>query len=348
MSETTQSSQTSAGMESAQGTAAQPKKSQTGAQPKPKAGVPAQASSRTGRSAGGEGSDDIHSPEGKEPEGSDGSARKEWNLPEDFDLDAADEDTLKRLEKWKKKIKVNGKEQVVSLSDALRYMQKDLATQQSLQPLSQKAQQLDAILHALKSDPTGLMERMGLNVDEIAKQRVAQHLRLQAMSEEQRAAYQASQERDQYKQLAQKLYQQELQRKQQADMQAARKQIEGEFVDAFQKAGIKINHPLALTSAVQFLRAEKANNPDATAHDIMPKVKNYLQSLSKVNVSSLSAAELVDFLGAEKVNALREHLVSQATGQPVRTGVVAERPTSKQSKAMTADEYREMIDKQFG
>lgn len=280
------------------------------------------------------------------------SERPLIDLPEDFDLDTTDEALLKKLAGWKKKIKVNGKEQVVPLLEAIKYMQKDMSTQQRMQAIEPRAQILDRILQGLESDPDGTLEQLarakGIDLEDLAKKRVMRQIQLQAMTEDQRGRYDAEQKAQKYEDHFRKLQEKEQQQAHQQGVQASLQKLSGQFLEAFKSAGLNIKHPMALSAAADFFAAERQANPDATVHDVMPKVKNFLNTLSKQSISSLSGADLYEFLGKDAVESLRTHILQTALGQkgqkaPIKTDQPKDRAT-----AMTADEYREMQRKRFG
>lgn len=341
-----------AGMAGEKGAAQQSKGASTDTRAGTKsAGTATGATGAKGR-AGGESLNDMAQNASRESRSGDEPTETKWGLPEDLDLDAADEELIKKILKGKKKLKINGKEQVVSLDEAFRYMQKDLSTHQRNMELQKAAEERDALIQALQANPAAVMEKLGHNFDELAKQRIAEKLRLQAMSEEQRAAYEERQKREQVEQSYNQLVQQIAQAQREQAKSASAQKWQSQIVDALEKSGIPIKHPMALKATAQFLAAErKAGNADVTAYDVMPRVKEFLETLSKSYISTMKPADILQWLGKEAEESIRQSFIDRVKDPMEPSRQTAAKPfnadPSSRRNIMNPDQFREELDKKF-
>jgi hypothetical protein len=315
------------------------------------------ATANSGRAAGPAGSQSTHdldSAKEQDAESSDGTVKAKWDLPEDFDLDAADEDTLKKLQKWKKKIKINGKERVVGLFDAIRYLQKDLAADEKLHVTNQLARQHQALVESLRNDPISVLKQAGHNIDEIAKQRISEQLQLQAMSPEQRQAYEAAKEAQYYRSVLEKMQAQKQEQQRNMAKEGAQQKWQTQIIDAMEKAGLPYKSPIALKAATQFILAErKKGNTDVTAYDVMQDVKDFFQENAKAFLSQMHPKDVLAFLGKESSEGLRSAFLEDVQ-DPIQSKAFTETPGGKYDAArvkprdvISPEEYREQLFNKF-
>lgn len=292
--------------------------------------------------------------------GSKGTGDREDNapqvpdLPDEFDLDAVDEQTLQKLQRWKKKVKVNGKEKDASLADLIRYAQKEMSADERMMRASEIEKRYDTMVNLLKTNPIGLLEKIGLNVDDLAKQRVLERYQYEQMSPEQRQALEAKREAEEYKE---RFLQMEKERLQKIEADNTEKRVQHwqkSIVTALQKSGLP-PEPLVASLTANFVRAQrKAGFKDTQAEDVIPQVQDFCVQMARYFMKSVPTSQLFKALGDDFETNIRKYLL-ESVQNPIRPGfrqtpegVPSDSKEARGRRAMTADEYREHLNNRFG
>ena len=302
----------------------------------------------------GESLDVAKNSRSKDTTSSNESARTQFSLPDELDLDTLDEESLKKLAKWKKKVKVNGREEVINFDQMMRYSQKEFAADKKMKEASEATKKLQILEEALRSDPGGVLEKLGLDVDELAKQRIAYQLQLQAMSEEQKQALYAKEEAERYKQELLHFKQQQAKQMEEQETNLARTRWAQEFKSAFEQSGLPPDE-LNLKLAAQFVLANrKAGFKDYSAHDAIPLVKDYCLKMAKFYMQSMPLQDIFKELGDDFDKKVRGFLMERVKN-PMSTRSVDSAPAtppepkdSRGRKFITPDQMRENLHKRFG
>lgn len=287
-------------------------------------------------------------------EGGPESDRKTFDLPEEFDIDSADEETLKKLSKWKKKIKIDGKEMTVPFLDSYRYLQKELAADKRMNEGVKAKQEKEELLLQLKENPRAVLESLGHDVRELAKTTLLQQIEYDQMSESEKRALHAEQEMQKYKN---QLLAQEQAKAQQEEAEYRIRSSENwqkQIVGALEKSGLP-KDPLCLKLTAQFVLANrKAGYSDFSAEDAVPMVKDFCTQMARYYMKSVPMPDLFKALGDEWDSSVRKYLLDQA-GNPIKeqfkqppSGRKGEVPSGRnQEKFINADQWRENMEKRF-
>ena len=256
---------------------------------------------------------------------------------------------------WKKKIKVNGKEQTIGLSEAFRYLQKELAADEKMKHSSQTEKAHKQLIEALRSNPIPVLEQMGYDVDELAKQRIHQRLQFESMSEDQRRAYQAQQEAEQWKQRLLAEHKQRAEHQEAQLKTASLQKWQTGVIHSLQNAGLPPD-PLTAKLALQVVLSNReAGYNDFSVDDAIPYVKDFCLQMAKYYYKAVPTADLLKALGSEFDQGLRKFYLEKAQNpiqekfkdRPVGN-FKKEKSDDPRGKTMSPDEYRDHLRKTIG
>ncbi len=100
------------------------------------------------------------------------------------DLDLTTQEK-KAVEKFKKKLKVGGKEIEVDEDELVRRAQMGYSADEKWQEAAKMRKQMETFVSMLQEDPAAALEKMGFNVDEMAERRIEQRIQEMKKSPEQ-------------------------------------------------------------------------------------------------------------------------------------------------------------------
>lgn len=252
-------------------------------------------------------------------------------------------------------IKVSGQERKFDLRkpDEAAYLKRQLAKVEGADKAfeegalsKKKAQQF---FEALKTNPRGVLEAMGYNVPDLAKQVLAEELKFAQMDERDRAIY----ERDQKLQA----YQVEEQKRAALQQEQIAKEAENKYR---QKFDIEITNALAQSNlpktdytvqriAKYLLEAKQRGYRDATAADVIDTVqKDYMRDFQAM-FQGQSVDKLQELVGKDFFDKLRNHDIGQIK-DPAREQFVkkpngsAELRSNAVGKKYSWEEYQKILD----
>lgn len=340
---------------SAQAATSQPTPNSGQGEGKPSVPSPSRVASKGKAAGSSQGSAPSGSAGGTDTVSRETTAPAEFNFPDELDFDTLSDETRAKLKNWKTKLKINGQERQMSVLDAMRYGQKEWAADERMQKSSQIEKQHNALIQQLRANPLGLLEQLGVPVDELSKQRIAERIQFESMSPEQQEAFRARHEAETYKQ---QLLQQEQERVAQQTEQAkdmARGKWEKNMLEALQKSGLP-NDPLVMKLTAQFVLANRQKGfNDFTAEDAIPMVRDFCAQMARYYFNALPPADLFKELGNDFDTRIRKHLLEQVQN-PIKEVFKQAPPdstgagTARDSKGryLTPDQAREALRKKFG
>jgi DNA repair exonuclease SbcCD ATPase subunit len=251
----------------------------------------------------------------------------------DGELQAAAEDagmTPNQIQNLKKKLKlkIDGEEveEEIDWADEeglKRHLQKAKAFDKRAQEFAEYKNQVEQLVKMLKEDPETLLERAGLNVDELAEKRLSRKIEEMKKSPEQLEKEKMQKELEEYRKKA-KAAEEEKQRAEQERMrneQAA--EIENEIMKALDGGKTKLpkNNPRVAMRIGQMMYIATQNGyPNVTPKDVLPIVeKEWFDELRSYFDESSE-----DFI---------EEIVGKHNFDRVRKKRLAKRPAAKTTTA---------------
>lgn len=255
-------------------------------------------------------------------------------------------------EKKKYKLKVYENEEEYDEDEVLKMAQKVRAADFKFQKAAELDKARAAWLESVKGNPWDVFDKLGLDADELAERRLAEKLRLQMMSPEQKEAYEAKLERDRLKkqleetERARKEEKESLEKDEYERLKSQYAQeLDSNLPKVFKELGIAAT-PRRIARAIEFIEAH------ASTHGKVPDFKQAISMAEKdlekdfeEFLPKMSVDQLMKMLPREVRDAIRKYELDELKQQnPLRT---KDRPTAtpqkRVSKAvrMSSDEWFE-------
>lgn len=238
------------------------------------------------------------------------------------------------------KLKVDGQEIEETLDfndeEALkRYIQKSKAFDKRNNEYVQYKSQVDQLLHMLETDPEGLLEKMGYNLDEAAEKRLARKIEEMKKSPEQIEREKMEKELNDLREEKKRIQEE----KDKAEMERMRnesaQQIESEISEALSASGSTLpqRNPIVLQRIAQtMLTAMNNGYPNVTAKDVIPLVeKQWREELNSL-FSVLPEDTIEMLVGKSNLDRHRKKYVSAKKVQTATAKQVAKDTGYKQQE----------------
>lgn len=247
--------------------------------------------------------DETEVPEGQENEGLETPApkAKEPALPDKITL----------------KVKVMGEEKLVTATtkEITDLVQKGLAADDKFKSAARKEQQLEKAAQIAQEDPFVALQRLGVSaekIEEAAIALIANRLKEEEMSPEQKTQRERDQKLSKYEQEEQKRQQEKSRSEaQEKDHQEATR-MGNLFGEALQKAGLP-KDSVTFRRMLHFARAavKQGEMDSLTADKLAGLVKKSLDSDLRTHYGTLEGKSLLDSLGTDFVRRIQKALSAQ-------------------------------------
>lgn len=276
--------------------------------------------------------------------------------PADAELaDKTAAEVKKEIERRKYKGRVDGQDREYELSDdevAVR-LQKGEASEKRMQEAAEIRKAAQMLVEDLRKDPWSVLQdpTFGINLEEIAEQRLAEKYRAESLPEDQRKAYELE------KQV--KAYQDQESRRKETEKLQHQKQMEADvykreearFMAAADKHGLpKDLDTLAAMAEVALMNHEYGIelNEDQLAMEVLAKQDKPLAGLKK-----LKGGDLLKKLGDDVVNEVLRAKVAEFKGKQINPQPPAppaqeggdEKPNPFERKTLSMREWRDAMRK---
>ncbi len=246
------------------------------------------------------------------------------------------------------KIKVNGKEETVdfdlSNDDAvIKELQKSRAFDVKSKEFSTKSQQFDEIMQMLQRDPESVLEKLGLDVDQIAEKRLEK-----AVEKMKKSPEQLEQEKLRFElETLKKEKEQAQKEREMAQLEQYKNQVASEINSDIQtsldsaKSFLPKNADTLERVARYMFYAMENGHPTVTAKEVLPLVeREYKEQLRRT--FDASPEEIIEMLvGEDNINRLRKKRI--AAQRNVRTETA--RQVAKDTGKTTNQQEREKAEK---
>jgi hypothetical protein len=248
------------------------------------------------------------------------------------------------------KLKVNGKEitRKLDLSDEeaiTRELQKAYAGQLAMQKQKELEKTYEEDVRALLEDPFATLEKLGLNPDELAEQRIRAKVEELQKSPEQREREQLQRElaaeREKLKQIEEEKARVE---KEQLEQQAAI-QLENEILEALDAhTRLSANPKIIGRIADMMYWAEENGFPGTSAKEVLPLVEQEIRDEVRQMMDEMPEEMMEEYIGKKNLERLRNKRLSAKKPNNISnvkptTEAVQAKKEEKPKKKMRAKDY---------
>jgi len=246
------------------------------------------------------------------------------------------------------KLKVNGEEvEIKSRDEMVRLAQLGMASNKKFEEASKLRKDAEGFITRLKSDPLSILQHpsLGINFDEIAEQHVWNKLQAEQMTPQEREFRANQQELEQYRAQEAKLKQENDARASEEMAEKYRQDWSVKFKSAIEQGGLP-STDWTVSRMAGYMREALQRGMDIEPADVVHLVKQDFIKAQQQFYSSMDPDAMIQVLGADTVDKIRKHQVSQykqAQSQPVKT---AAQPTQNQGRTYSSvDEMREAMNR---
>lgn len=252
------------------------------------------------------------------------------------------EEQAKRLYK----VKVNGEEKEVSEDELIRGYSKGAGADKAFHEASMTKKQVNALIQRLQEDPFGVLSdpRLGVDVRKAAEEYLFKQLQDEMLPEEQRKLKAAEKELAELKEFKQKQveaakqYQMAQLEKHYAD------QFSNQIIQAVETSGLPKNE--RTVSRIAYYMSEGLKRGlNLKPEMVIPLVKEDMEAEFKAHFSGMNPDQIAQFLGEDKLKAVREHDLSRLKNpaQPAAKKTTQENRSEQPKKRMKISEHFENL-----
>lgn len=241
-----------------------------------------------------------------------GAAAGEGGSAENAEAKPQPTEAQKEAWRLKTKLKVFGKEEEIDYDeeDVVRDLQQLRALRKQFGPAVETSKKAHQVLELLGKSPIEALAAAGHDVKALARQMLAQEAKVEAMSPEERRAYELEQELNALKSERQ----QEQEVRQKAEREAKNQEIaernEQRYMGLLQKSGLQQTHEnlfyLVETDSLMRKRGVELND-----EQLLGETNRRMGGVAKGWLKALPVEKAVQELGPEFIQAVLQHMVAQ-------------------------------------
>lgn len=254
--------------------------------------------------------------------------------------------------KKKLKIKVDGEESEMEVDfnndeELKKHMQKSKAFDKRLKEHAAYKSQVDSLLEMLKNDPEGLLEKMGVNVDDLSEKRLSRKIEEMKKTPEQIENEKMNKELEDLRAEKKKLNDEKEKNELERMKNVAAQQIESDISDALSdaKSSLPKNNPLVMQRIAQtMLLAMKNGYENISAKDVIPLVERQWKEELKQLFDSSDEQRLEDLVGKANLDKYRKQKVANRPKVQTTTAKQAAQDTGTKK---TAAKEEKPVNKKF-
>lgn len=288
----------------------------------------------------GEGSESL--------EGNDSEPKTKESKEKPKEADEKEGKEPKAPDKIKIKTKINGeeKEEELSVEDITKNYQKYKAADQKFSEAARLRKEAEYTLRYLKENPAEVLEKLGLNVTELAENHIAEIIKMESMTSEQREAHKIIKENERLKKLNE---QSELTQKHQIIAQKTQEvyeKINAEIIDVLKESKLP-KKPFVVARIASLLKAQVGKPEKLSTKQIVEGIKKQDAEYTREILKEMDGEDIAEILGAEIVDKVRKHNVSKFKSNSKFKSSNAGRQNAKASgkkEVMTFDDFDAYID----
>lgn len=222
----------------------------------------------------------------------------------------------KEAYRLRRKLKVFGKEEEVDLDEdgIVRELQKKRALEKKFSDFEQARRRAERIIELAEKDPVGFLQELGKDPDALARQRVAEKARLEAMTEQERELHELRQWKKQQEEAAAKAKEQAEKQKKEALKADLVKKNNERFIKALEKSGLPKTYE-SLYFMAETARIALDDGIEYTDEELAKETARRLDNLTERYLGSLDGPALTKKLGPKRVQAILEAAVAEFDAQ---------------------------------
>jgi hypothetical protein len=240
-------------------------------------------------------------------------------------------------------VTIDGKKQTLTREQMILKAQKAHAADLRFDQADKTRKQTEALLDQLAAQPEATLERLGIDLDELAEKRMALKAQRALMTEEQRKQMDLEAKVAKYEKEEKARLEAQQQTQQQQQDQVTYAQLEKELLAASEKHQLS-NDPSTLEElcdiAIEAIDLGYNLTADQVALEYLERQDKFLKTRDAKMMSKMDGAKLAEYLGPEKLKLLMEHsLKAHAATPPPKAEVVEEKPTTKRNGYISMAQY---------
>lgn len=246
--------------------------------------------------------------------------------------------------------KVNGKEEKMTVREALKRAQLSSASHQKMQEAAKIAKQGQQLIQLAKTNPKEFFKLTGQDPHEFAEATLAEKYEMMQLTPEQKQAMEDRRERDELKAERDERLKRESNDREQQAVQKEMQTLDTDIGEAFRESGLPRDKFFVAQIAAEMLSASK-RNIQLTAKEAASKVKGRWESSNRTILEGMDASAIQQLLGPKVLKILADQELKRVTEQSA-SGFGSNsqfRPDSsasgqgKNSKIMNEFEYRQWL-----
>lgn len=242
----------------------------------------------------------------------------------------------------KLKLKIFGKEQELPESEVIRRAQLSTAAEKRLQEAHKQRSQAEEFYRLLKTDPRRVLTHPSIGVDlrKMAEEILAEELRAETLTPEQRELAQAKKELEDFRNKDLESKKQQEFRRQQALIAEAGDRMDEEFGSALQNSGLP-KSPRTLQRMAYYKEQALVNKIDVSAADIVFLVREDYQREIEELFGSTDDNALLGLLGENVAGKIRKADLARLNTNPGAPSIGTPIPAGKKAQAEAEAKARE-------
>jgi hypothetical protein len=216
-------------------------------------------------------------------------------------------------------LKVDGREEIVDFDPSdeaalIRELQKSRAFDSRSKEFSGFKNQVDAFINELRSNPGAALEKLGMNVDELAEKRIQQRIEDMQKSPEQLEREKMQKELEELKAEKKRAEQEREQAQQEALKNKYAGEIESEIESELSNAKSKLprkNPRVVARIAQTMLLASQNGYPNVTVKDVIPYVEKEWQEELRSYFDPATEDLLEEMVGKQNIERMRKRRLAK-------------------------------------
>lgn len=249
----------------------------------------------------------------------------------------------------KMKLKIDGKEQELPEDEVIRYAQQGKAANQRFEEASRMRKEAQDMVNLIKTNPMAVLNdpRIGVNFRELAEQYLAEQLKQEMMTPEQKRVAEMEKQMKTYKDRDEQERTQAEQIQYQKMVEHYAKEYETKITSALAENGIP-KTPFSAKRMAYWIEKSEQNGMDVSPKDLARLVKEDFEAEFKAMYDSADEDQLLALLGknADKIRKADLKRLKNPTA-PVQQAPKAVKSSSTPTKKQTPDDFFKSLKKQY-
>lgn len=247
------------------------------------------------------------------------------------------------------KVKINGEEKEVKIDELVKSYQKGLGADQKFIEASKMRKQAEQLIEIMKTNPFDVLEKMGLDVEALAEERLYRKIQFESMTPEEQEAY-LNRERLKHYEEQERIRREQEELKKFNELKTIHIQ---NFTKQIQEVIDKNDLPRDANTVKKFvnymsqaiqnkIKVEFSDLVELVKEDIEREDREYLNRYKKKDIDSL-----LNYLGEDTIKEIQKKQVAKLRN-PYVTSTKPANTIGKKGKAPSLDDFFDNINKQFG